>query len=666
MMNRAYSVLSVRAVEDDQRVIRGMATTPTPDRMQDVVEPLGVDYKNPSPLLWQHDAKKPVGTVVFGTPTKSGVAFEARIAKVDEPGTLKDRVDEAWQSVKLGLVRAVSIGFRDLERSFIEKTGGTRFLKTEVLELSLVTIPANAEAVISTIKSIDAELLAASGNEQPTDPPGVTGKSTQPVNLRPKEATIIMSKTISEQIAALEAKRAAHAARMADIMQKGVEDGRTTEVAEQEEFDSLERELEPIDADLKRFRALERAQIANAQPVTGTNVRSVSDGSDTRAVSGYRAPVQIKQHFEKGTGLVRLFAARYLAQQEMRAPADIARERFGDMPELETVLRAGIHANNWYEKAAVVAGNTTDTSYAASLVVVQNLASEFLDVLRASTIIGRIPGLRRVPFNTQVPRALTDPTGYWVGQGDVKPLSSATFDSVSLTFHKLAGIVAITEELAKFSNPSAVETLRTMLIAALQYRMDRDFLDPSKAVSTGVSPASITNGVTPTTATGTTADAFRADFGTMMSSFLDLNMDPSGIVLVMTATQALKLGIMRNTLGQPEFPGISMAGGTFEGIPVITSQNLVATGGSPTDGYPIIAINAPAILLADEGGVSVDISREASVQMNDAPDSPETASTVMVSFWQRNYVGIKAERFITWTKGRTGAVQFIQNAKYSE
>ena len=76
-----------------------------------------------------------------------------------------------------------------------------------------------------------------------------------------------------------------------------------------------------------------------------------------------------------------------------------------------------------------------------------------------------------------------------------------------------------------------------------------------------------------------------------------------------------------------------------------------------------IAVNAPNIYLA-EGGVDVDISREASLQMEDSPDSPETASTVLVSLWQRNMVAIKAERFITWKKKHDTSVQLITHAKY--
>lgn len=194
MQNRAYSVLQVKSVDDATRVIKGMATTPSTDRMGDIVEPLGVSFATPLPLLWQHNSAQPVGLVEFDKPSAKGIGFTATIASIAEAGNLKDRVDEAWQSVKAGLVRAVSIGFRSLESEPIKNSFGVRFLKSEVMELSLVTIPANAEAVITTIKAIDQKYLPASGQEvhvvAPVTP-GVTGTksaaSRGPVLLIPRK-----------------------------------------------------------------------------------------------------------------------------------------------------------------------------------------------------------------------------------------------------------------------------------------------------------------------------------------------------------------------------------------------------------------------------------------------------------------------------------------------
>lgn len=154
MENRAYSLLHVKSVDNDKRIITGIATTPTPDRVGDIVEPLGVKFKNPMPLLWQHRHDSPVGKVKFDKPTAKGITFTAEIAKTDEPGTLKDRLDEAWQSVQLGLVSAVSIGFRALKYDVMSE-GGLRFKESEVFELSLVTIPANSQAIIAAVKSLD-------------------------------------------------------------------------------------------------------------------------------------------------------------------------------------------------------------------------------------------------------------------------------------------------------------------------------------------------------------------------------------------------------------------------------------------------------------------------------------------------------------------------------
>jgi HK97 family phage major capsid protein len=237
------------------------------------------------------------------------------------------------------------------------------------------------------------------------------------------------------------------------------------------------------------------------------------------------------------------------------------------------------------------------------------------------------------------------------------------FDSISLGFTKVAGIVPVTDELFRFSNPAIEALVRDSLLTAVALLTDRDFLDPSKVAVPGVSPASITNGVTPINPTGTTGDALRADLGTLLSTYAGLNMSVAGLVLVMTSQQAIRISLLRNALGQKEFDGMGPGGGSLEGIPVVTSENIV-TAGSPA-GSLIVAINAPEILLADDGAVQVDMSREASLQMDSAPDSPPTASTIMVSLWQRNMVALRAERMINWMRRRDGAVQYISGAAYA-
>ncbi len=152
-MNRAYSLLTVRSVDASARTFAGIATTPTTDRMGDVVEPTGGKFALPLPLLLHHDSRLPVGNVESADVRSSGITVRCRVARIDEPGTLKDRVDEAWHSVTAGVIRGLSIGFR-IVGDGIEpmRSGGLRYTSWELLELSLVAVPANSDCTIQTVK----------------------------------------------------------------------------------------------------------------------------------------------------------------------------------------------------------------------------------------------------------------------------------------------------------------------------------------------------------------------------------------------------------------------------------------------------------------------------------------------------------------------------------
>ena len=633
-MNRAYAILHVKAVDAEKRILSGIATTPEPDRSGDVIEPLGVAFANPLPLLLFHDARKPVGFATFSKPTKDGIAFEATIPTIDEPGTLKDRVDEAWQSVKAGLVSGVSIGFRAIEEAFNKETGGFRFLKTEVLELSLVTVPANASATIHAIKSLD---LAASGRHLPGD----TGASTV---VRLQKAARPM--TIQEQITGLEHRRAADFARLTEIQTTATAEGHTKDAAQREEFDTLKLNLKAIDAELVDLHDMERLNLTKATPITTTT--SAIAASELRG-GGVPAPViTVTSPLPKGTAFVRMCIALARGKGDSYQTLQHAKEWKDSTPEVETMIQ------HMWTKAAVAPGTTTDATFAGPLAVRQPL-NDFLELLRPRTLLGSIPGLRQVPFNISVPSQTAGGTYSWVGQGLAKPVTNAAYAAVTLDFAKAAGIIVLSEELVKLSTPSAEGLVREELIAGMGAFLDVQFVDPAVAVGANLNPASITNGASTAAASGVTSAAARLDLAASVAIFTAANIPLLGSVWLMSDSNAFGIGLSVNALGQPLFPGMSIAGGTIFGIPVIVSNNV---------GNRIILVHAPSILYADEGGVQIDVSREASVQMDSAPDSPATATTVLVSLWQNNLVGLRAERMITWKRARTAAVRYITAAAY--
>lgn len=160
MTMKAYSLLTVKSVDDGARVIRGIATSPTVDRMGDIVEPDGAVFRGPINLHLYHNHELPVGNVQFGAVKAGKMPFEAMIPDVQEAGTVRERVNEAWHSVKYRLLGAVSIGFRALEDGVeLLKSGGLRFTKWEMLELSLVSVPANPDALIQSFKSADSAAI---------------------------------------------------------------------------------------------------------------------------------------------------------------------------------------------------------------------------------------------------------------------------------------------------------------------------------------------------------------------------------------------------------------------------------------------------------------------------------------------------------------------------
>lgn len=774
-MNRAYSRLEIKSVDDAQRIISGIATSASTDRVGDIVEPAGAQFTLPIPLLWQHDSKQPIGEVYAAKATKAGIEISARIAKTDTPGLLKDRLDMAWQSIAMGLVRGLSIGFKSLEEAYDTATGGFHFLQWEWLELSAVTIPANSSASITAIKSFDVGLVekgvvpsnvsttlapkdeswsgptlsdftakgwadlsdaekrhiaghyawaaenppasfgdlklphhdpkdgdvvwrgvtAAAGRldqtslpaadvaavkahlanhykqfgeKAPWEPkaaPAATGTSAHPshssgasdktrvVSMRTDTKT--MKKPIADQIASWEATRAAKAARMDELLTKSGEAGTTLDTTEAEEHDTLDGEIVEIDKQLERLRKAEAREKAAAAPVRGQTQAQATQTRHSITVERKLPPGILFARYAMCMG-----ASRGMPGEAMR----LAQKHYPDDPGVLALV----------ERTAV-AGGTTAGSHWLDDMVPYNVMADFIEFLRPGSIIGKFggpnpgggpdyPSLRRVGFNERVSGMSTGFVAAWKGEGlPALPTAAVTFNEL-LTYNNMSALAVLTKEAIRFTNPSAEARVRDDLARAVNGKLDLDFIDPAKAASGTTSPASVTNGVVATPPTAASAAALVTDMATLLKNFTTNNLDASDIVLIMSASQALEISMMTTTLGMLYFPNISMKGGNFRGLPVITSEHLQSVG-SPSINS-IVALKAGEIYLADDGVVTVDASDQASLEMVDTSSQSAGSGTgaSLVSLWQTGAVGLMATREITWKTRRSTAVAYISPAAY--
>lgn len=150
----AFCPLVIKSVNDDLRQIAGIASTSEVDRDGEIMDVASATFKSEIPLMWQHEWKMPaIGTAKLFKDGDRTIRFTAQIAKLAEASPLKDRVDMAWQAMKSGLVKFVSIGGIGGSRQY-NKDGTVSLLGMEIVELSGVTIPANASASIQTVKAI--------------------------------------------------------------------------------------------------------------------------------------------------------------------------------------------------------------------------------------------------------------------------------------------------------------------------------------------------------------------------------------------------------------------------------------------------------------------------------------------------------------------------------
>lgn len=433
---------------------------------------------------------------------------------------------------------------------------------------------------------------------------------------------------IKEQIAAILKtigdKQAEIAKTVGDAVTKGVTPDEDQEIA----VSALEAEIVVLEKNLDRLRSIEKAQTIAVTKVEGQSVDQATKSADPAT------RIEIVSNLPKGIGF-----AQY-ARAKMVQGIEAKNGNYVSTLDIAKSMGFGQEVQDLVTKATL--GTTTNAGFALPLVDTNRLVGEFVDLLRAATIVERLTGLRNVPFNSRIPSQLTGGITSWVGEGAAKPLTNPTYGEVTIAEHKLAAIVVYTQELMRRSSPSVDTLVRDDLIRASSTLIDATFIDAAAASATR--PAGILNGVTVTPETGTTAAAYEADLMTLINTFLSNNLSLDGAYFIMSETRAAQLSILRDALGNTYFQGMSLTGNrTLMGIPVITSE---------AAGLKLILVKASEILIAQDGGVDVSFSDNATLV-----DGGTTHN-----LWQENKFAVRVEKFITWAKRRPVAAAYLDYA----
>lgn len=469
-------------------------------------------------------------------------------------------------------------------------------------------------------------------------------------------------KKLSDQIKDLENTRAAKAARMADITQKSIDEGRSMDDAEGEEFDALDSEIKAVDADLVRLHRLESLNVQRAAPVTAATTAAAA--SEQRSVQ--RPPItgapaihlnrEPEEKF-KGQNFTRMVIARTLEalgrenlMGERRSAAEIAQQRWGaSNPTLVNVIRAS------------VAGHGSGSGEAGAELVAADsrFTGDFIEYLYGQTVYNRL-GLREVPANVTIKGQDGAATGYWVGESKPIAATKGDFSTINLTPLKVAALAVSSMELLRDSSPSAEMLIRDALVNAAAQRIDTTFLSTT-AASAGVSPAGLLNGVSAKDSVGNDEVGLRADVKALYSDFFTAK-NASGLTFVCSPAMAKSIQLMVNDLGQLAFPNITAQGGTLLGDPVVTGDNVGANH--------LILLKPSEIWRIGAMGVEVALSREATIEMADNPagasDTPVAQANYPVSMFQTASVALRVIIPMNFQKRRTHAVQYVSNADYGD
>jgi HK97 family phage major capsid protein len=278
-------------------------------------------------------------------------------------------------------------------------------------------------------------------------------------------------------------------------------------------------------------------------------------------------------------------------------------------------------------KAAVDTGSTT--GWGSSLVPDAEIAQDgFVSLARSSSAFFELlasGAMRRTPLRTRLAITTTAATGFIRGEGSARPISKlALANTTGLMPIEAVALLVVSDELTRSTSPAAAALFNTELAAAVGAVADERFIAIVEAAKAATAVSY-----------GSTAFAARADIQAMMAA---ITTDArSRLVWIGGVDVAKGATVLTDNDGAYVFPDMSPTGGTMLKIPFIVS--------GAVDADALYLVDADKIA-ANADPVTFDIFREATIEMEDAPDSPTVAGTTMFNLWQNDCSALLASTYI--------------------
>jgi HK97 family phage prohead protease/HK97 family phage major capsid protein len=643
----------------------------TPDRMGDIIQSDGWDLtafqKNPI-ALWNHVASFPIGT--WKDVHAEGGLLRGRL-KLAPPGT-SDRIDEIRKLIEAGILKAVSVGFRPIDAEPLDKKNpfsGMRFIKQELVETSVVAVPANpnALAIAKSLKiSADTQALvfAGHGSRSEIKRRGVTtGEHAVSPRSERKAGAMSLSQRITDSQGRINALRDALTEHLKSVDDSNVSDA---QLEATQEFNAK------IAQEEKGLAALKEAETRLASTTAMT--QQTQEQAQTQEI---RLPTRV----ERSGPIARPFTIpqRKLSPEEyvwrsitvlvkhhkergQRSLMDVMRSTYGDDEGTGAVL-------GWMTRTATNPATTTTTGWAAELVAV--VMGEFLNALMPVSVFPQVAA-KGMSFTfgrngiITLPLRNTTPTiaGSFVGEGAPIPVRQGGFSTSQLTPKKMGVISTFTREISEHSTPSIEQIVRQAILDDTGVAIDSVLLDNNAA--TAIRPAGLLNGVTPQTPTaGGGFNAVIGDTKLLTNALITATRgNLRSPVWIMSPALALSLSLTPTT-GAQALPFKEEVGrGTFMGIPIIQSTNVTAT--------TLILMDAADFASASGEDPRFEVSDQAVLHMEDttplaigSAGTPNVVAAPTRSLWQTDTIGIRMILPLNWVMRRTGSVQVVNTVSWA-